>query len=122
MDQDVAREIEIAITSGILVNPRNDSIHRLARNTTRAATTMRKSKESRELADERALLQMEIEAEQEARKASAARLKDLKERKSAARKNSAATTTRRGRGRGARTVVVSSSSSGRVTTRTIRMF
>ncbi|KAF7367098.1 hypothetical protein MSAN_00969300 [Mycena sanguinolenta] len=119
VDQDVAREIEIAIKSGILVNPRNESVHRLACNTTRAATTIRKSHESRQRADERALLQMEIEAEQAARKASAMRLKDLRERKSAASKRSAAITPRRGRGRNTRTVVVGSNSSGRVATHTI---
>ncbi|KAF7353417.1 hypothetical protein MSAN_01530800 [Mycena sanguinolenta] len=115
VDQDVAREIEIAIKSGILVNPRNESVHRLAHNTTRAATTMRKSHESRQLADERALIQREIEAEQAARKASAARLKELKERKSAAHKSSAAITTRRGRSRRTRNVAVDSNSCGRVT-------
>ncbi|KAF7374069.1 hypothetical protein MSAN_00287800 [Mycena sanguinolenta] len=114
-----SREIEIAIKSGILVNPRNESVHRLTRNTTRAATTIRKSHESRQRADERALLQMEIEAEQAARKASAMRLKDLRERKSAASKRSAAITPRRGRGRNTRTVVVGSNSSGRVATHTI---
>ncbi|KAJ6592738.1 hypothetical protein B0H19DRAFT_1365112 [Mycena capillaripes] len=114
VDEGVAREIEISLKSGVLVNPRNDLSHRLARNTTRASTTMRKSRESRELADEQALLQMEIEAEKEARKASAARLKALQVRKSAARKNMPAA-----KRRGARTVVVGSSSSGRVTTRTI---
>ncbi|KAJ7191167.1 hypothetical protein B0H12DRAFT_1172358, partial [Mycena haematopus] len=114
VDEAVAREIEMSIASGILVNPRNESVHRLARNTTRAATTMRKSRESRQLADERALLELEIEAEKEVRNASAARLKDLQARKSAARKNTQVTTSRR-----TRTVVVGSSSSGRVTTRTI---
>ncbi|KAJ6593017.1 hypothetical protein B0H19DRAFT_12002 [Mycena capillaripes] len=58
VDEGVAREIGISLKSGVLVNPRNELSHRLARNTTRASTAMRKSRESRELADEQALLQM----------------------------------------------------------------
>lgn len=54
----------------------------IARNTTRASTTMRKSREAHHLADERALLLMEIEVENEVRNASAARLKTLQVRKS----------------------------------------
>ncbi|KAJ6514663.1 hypothetical protein DFH09DRAFT_1373940 [Mycena vulgaris] len=51
VDEGVAREIEIAIQSCVLVNPRNESFHRTARNSTRRATTMRKSRESRDIAD-----------------------------------------------------------------------
>ncbi|KAJ6456875.1 hypothetical protein C8R45DRAFT_1033722 [Mycena sanguinolenta] len=114
VDEAVAREIETSIESGILLNTRNESIHRRARNTTRAATTMRKSHDAHQLADERAQIQMEIEVEQEIRNASAVRLKELKARKSAAR-TTLPVTNHRGR----RTVVIGSSSSGRVTTRMI---
>ncbi|KAJ6505028.1 hypothetical protein C8R45DRAFT_971670 [Mycena sanguinolenta] len=114
VDEAVAREIETSIESGILLNTRNESIHRRARNTTRAATTMRKSHDAHQLADERAQIQMEIEAEQEIRNASAARLKELKARKSAAR-TTLPVTNHRAR----RTVVIGSSSSGRVATRMI---
>ncbi|KAJ6568580.1 hypothetical protein B0H19DRAFT_1373187 [Mycena capillaripes] len=106
----VTREIGIALKSGVLVNSRNESAHRTARNATRTSTTMRKSCESRELADERVLLDMEINAEKETRNASAARLKALQAHKSATRKNSSAA-----KRRGARTVVVGSNSSGRLT-------
>ncbi|KAJ7849019.1 hypothetical protein B0H13DRAFT_1906408 [Mycena leptocephala] len=88
VDEGVAREIEIALTSGVL------------------------SRELRELEEELALLEMEINAEKEARNATAARLKALQARKSATRKPAA-------KRRGAGTVVVGSNSSGRVTTRTI---
>ncbi|KAJ6503975.1 hypothetical protein C8R45DRAFT_575169 [Mycena sanguinolenta] len=114
VDEAVVREIETSIEPGILLNTRNESIHRRARNTTRAATTMRKSHDAHQQADERAQIQMEIEAEQEIRNASAARLKEFKALKSAARTNPLATNRR-----GQRTVVIGSSSSGRVTTRMI---
>ncbi|KAJ6530189.1 hypothetical protein B0H19DRAFT_967930, partial [Mycena capillaripes] len=62
VDEGVLHEIEIALASGVLVNSRNESSHRAARNATRTSTTMRKSRESRELEDERAHLEMEINA------------------------------------------------------------
>ncbi|KAJ7301386.1 hypothetical protein DFH08DRAFT_650175, partial [Mycena albidolilacea] len=65
------RKIEISLKSSVLVNPHNELSHRLVRNMTRASTTMCKSHGSRELADEQALLQMEIDSEKEAHKASA---------------------------------------------------
>ncbi|KAJ7488638.1 hypothetical protein B0H11DRAFT_1069818, partial [Mycena galericulata] len=114
LDEGVVREIDISIKSGVLVNPRNESYHRRSRNTTRESTTIRKSRESRALADERAQIQLEIDAEKLAQKESSARLKALQARKSENRKNSKAS-----KSSCSRTVVVASSSSGRVTTRTI---
>ncbi|KAJ7458041.1 hypothetical protein B0H11DRAFT_2062428, partial [Mycena galericulata] len=114
LDEGVVREIDISIKSGVLVNPRNESYHRRFRNTTRESTTIRKSRESRALADERAQIQLEIDAEKLAQKESSARLKALQARKSENRKNSKAS-----KSSCSRTVVVASSSSGRVTTRTI---
>ncbi|KAJ6580920.1 hypothetical protein B0H19DRAFT_1251198 [Mycena capillaripes] len=63
----------------------------------RTSTTIRKSRESRALDDERALPEMEINAEKEVRNASAARLKTLQARKSATRKPAAAATHRHAR-------------------------
>ncbi|KAJ6530184.1 hypothetical protein B0H19DRAFT_1273850 [Mycena capillaripes] len=80
VDEGVLHEIEIALASGVLVNSRNESSHRAARNATCTSTTMRKSRESRELEDERAPLEMEINAEKEARNSAAARLKALQAR------------------------------------------
>ncbi|KAJ7469936.1 hypothetical protein B0H11DRAFT_2042902 [Mycena galericulata] len=114
LDESVVREIDISIKSGVLVNPRNESYHRRSRNTTRESTTIRKSRESRALADERAQIQLEIDAEKLAQKESSARLKALQARKSENRKNS-----KPSKSSGSRTVVVAASSSGRVTTRTI---
>lgn len=113
MDQRVAREIEISIKQGVLVNSQNESYHRRARNATRASTTVRKSRESDERARERAHLELEIQAEKEG---SAARLKALKERKLATGK--APRTRKASKASGSRTVVVSASSSGRVVTKT----
>jgi hypothetical protein len=99
------------------VNLHNEAYHRTARNATRHSTTIRKARESHELADERARIELEIETE---KRESAARLKALQTRKSATRKTKSGGTQRaRGAGRAARTVFVSANSSGRVTTRTI---
>ncbi|KAJ7878223.1 hypothetical protein B0H13DRAFT_1892847 [Mycena leptocephala] len=95
--------------SGILVNSHNEAYHR---------TALRNDEsESHELADERARIELEIEAE---KRESAAQLKALQTRKSATRKTKSGGTQRaRGAGRAVRTVFVSANPSGRVTTRTI---
>ncbi|KAJ6518461.1 hypothetical protein DFH09DRAFT_1331945 [Mycena vulgaris] len=52
LDNEVAREIEISIKSGVLLNSRNESSHRRARNSTRNSTRMRKSHEASEQSEE----------------------------------------------------------------------
>jgi hypothetical protein len=116
LDERVAREIEISIRSGVLINSQNESYNRRARNTTRQSTAMRKSHASHQLADERAEIELEIEALRAEKQDSAARLKALQTRKSEICKKS-----KMGTLNGTRTVVVSASSSGRVKTRTIGM-
>jgi hypothetical protein len=116
LDEQVVREIEISIRSGVLINSQNESYNRRARNTTRKSTAMRKSNASHQLADERAEIELEIEALRAEKQDSAARLKALQTRKSEIRKKS-----KTGTLSGTRTVVVSASSSGRVKTRTIGM-
>ncbi|KAJ7741239.1 hypothetical protein B0H14DRAFT_2407376, partial [Mycena olivaceomarginata] len=116
LDERVAREIEISIRSGVLINSQNESYNRRARNTTRQSTAMRKSHASHQLADERAEIELEIEALRAEKQDSAARLKALQTRKSEIRKKS-----KTGTLNGTRTVVVSARSSGRVKTRTIGM-
>ncbi|KAJ7177631.1 hypothetical protein C8R46DRAFT_1328221 [Mycena filopes] len=108
VDEAVVREIETSINSGIPLNPHNESSHRRARTLTRQSTTIRKSRESRELADERDELQVEIDAEKAAQKASTARLKELNARKSASGRGGKSRAGRRAAG---------SSSSGRVSQR-----
>ncbi|KAJ7358073.1 hypothetical protein DFH08DRAFT_1042869 [Mycena albidolilacea] len=110
----VAREMEISIRSGVLINSQNESYNRRARNTTRQSTAMRKSNASHQLADERAEIELEIEAIRAEKQDSAPRLKALQTRKSEIRKMS-----KTGTSSGTRTVVVSASSSGRVKTRTV---
>ncbi|KAJ7087038.1 hypothetical protein C8R43DRAFT_310073 [Mycena crocata] len=115
LDEEVARDIEIAINSGVLRNSNNESSHRRARNTTRASTTMRKAHEANEVEEERARLAAKMASIQESRKELATEYKALKTLHSATRKGgkgSKATPTMR-------RVVVSASSSGRVKTRTI---
>ncbi|KAJ7041457.1 hypothetical protein C8F04DRAFT_1031492 [Mycena alexandri] len=114
LDERVAREIAISLQSGILVNSQNESYHRRSRNTTRQTTTARKSRESHEVADERAEVEREIQALQAEKQDTAAKLKELRTRKSALGKKS--------KGSKARSIVVSASSSGRVKTRTIGIF
>ncbi|KAJ7765874.1 hypothetical protein DFH07DRAFT_810121 [Mycena maculata] len=82
VDERIAREIEISVQSGILVNSQNESSHRRARNTMRQSTTIRKSRESHELVDERTRIDLEIEAQKQAQKEGAAQPKELKELKS----------------------------------------
>ncbi|KAJ7181385.1 hypothetical protein C8R43DRAFT_969056 [Mycena crocata] len=115
LDEEVARDIEIAINSGVLRNSNNESSHRGARNTTRASTTMRKAHEANEVEEERARLAAKMASIQDSRKELATEYKALKTLHSATRtrgKGSKATPTMR-------RVVVSASSSGRVKTRTI---
>ncbi|KAK6992570.1 hypothetical protein R3P38DRAFT_3084685 [Favolaschia claudopus] len=113
VDQRVAREIEISENSGILLNSHNESYHRRARNTTRHSTTMRKAAEAREREDEQVEIEMEIEEVEANKRDSAARLKELRAARKATRKGAG----KRG-GKGTKSTVVSSNSSGRVKTRT----
>ncbi|KAJ7022515.1 hypothetical protein C8F04DRAFT_1310756 [Mycena alexandri] len=66
VDEGVVCEIKLSRNSGILVNDHNESYHHRAWNSTRQSTTMHKSHESREHADEQAQLQAEIDAEKAA--------------------------------------------------------
>ncbi|KAJ7225030.1 hypothetical protein C8J57DRAFT_1590778 [Mycena rebaudengoi] len=118
LDESVAREIEISIKSGVLVNSHNESSQRRTRNLTRQSTTIRKSRDSHALTDERARIQLEIDIGKEEKKKLDARLKELQVQRSATGKPSKSSS-KSAASRSARTVVVSSSSSGRVTTRTI---
>ncbi|KAJ7752975.1 hypothetical protein B0H16DRAFT_1836147 [Mycena metata] len=111
LDERVAHEIAISLDSGILVNSQNESYHRRSRNTNRQTNAAHKLRESHEVADERAEMEREIQTLQAEKQDAAARLKELRTRKSALGKKS--------KGSKARSVVVSASSSGRVKTRTI---
>jgi hypothetical protein len=83
---------------------------------TRQSTAMQKSNASHQLADERAEIELEIEALRAEKQDSAARLKAVQTRKSKIHKKS-----KTGTLSGTCTVVVSASSSGRVKTRRIGM-
>ncbi|KAJ6596762.1 hypothetical protein B0H10DRAFT_1959922 [Mycena sp. CBHHK59/15] len=76
--------------------------------------TMRKARQSDELADKRALIQSEIEAEKEARRLSSARQKALTEELKSTKEK--ARTSRHS------TVIIEANSSGRVKTRTLSNF
>ncbi|KAJ6595420.1 hypothetical protein B0H10DRAFT_2090007 [Mycena sp. CBHHK59/15] len=78
LDLGVAREIEISMKTGILLNSNNESAQRRARNATRQSSIIQKSHESHELADERARLAIQIEAGKAEQKRLAARLKEIR--------------------------------------------
>ncbi|KAJ6579376.1 hypothetical protein B0H10DRAFT_1745326, partial [Mycena sp. CBHHK59/15] len=78
VDHDVADEIRMSLKTGILPNPNNELSHRMARNTQRHSSAMRKANESREAADISAELRLQIEAEAEKRRASNLATKSLK--------------------------------------------
>ncbi|KAF7317582.1 hypothetical protein MKEN_00845200 [Mycena kentingensis (nom. inval.)] len=104
LDERDAREMVAA--RGVLRNPQNEGIHRLGRNTTRAATAVRKRKETAAMDERRGELDKQIAAEDALRRAAAAKAKALKDERAAIGKGG------RGRGRAA-----GDSSSGRVKTR-----
>ncbi|KAJ7204523.1 hypothetical protein C8J57DRAFT_1259340 [Mycena rebaudengoi] len=81
LDESVAHEIEISIK--VLVNSHNESSQHCARNLTRQSTTIRKSRDSHALADERARIQLEIDIRKEEKKRLDARVKELQVQKSA---------------------------------------
>ncbi|KAJ7886303.1 hypothetical protein B0H13DRAFT_1889324 [Mycena leptocephala] len=110
LDERVACKIALSIQSGVLVNSHNEAYHRTARNATRHTTTIRKSRESHELANERARIELEVEAE---KRESVAWLKALQMRKSATRKTKSGRTCRAGSTARSetRTVFVSANSS-----------
>ncbi|KAJ7709266.1 hypothetical protein B0H16DRAFT_1481051 [Mycena metata] len=114
LDERVAHEIAVSLDSGILVNSQNESYHRRSRNTNRQTNAAHKLRESHEVADERAEVEHEIQTLQAEKQDAAARLKELRTRKSALGKKS--------KGSKARSIVVSASSSGRVKTRTIGIY
>ncbi|KAJ7722920.1 hypothetical protein B0H14DRAFT_2642037 [Mycena olivaceomarginata] len=79
LDERVAREIEISIRSGVLINSQNESYNRRARNTRGNLPPCE---------NERAEIELEIEALRAEKQDSAARLKALQTRKSEIRKKS----------------------------------
>ncbi|KAJ6553661.1 hypothetical protein B0H10DRAFT_2375645, partial [Mycena sp. CBHHK59/15] len=111
VDQNVAREIEMSLETGILSNPNNEISHRMARNSQRQTTAARKARESREAADISKELQLQIDAEAEKRRVSNELTKSLKEQLNAAKDKSG----KRGKADG-KYVILSASSSGRVKT------
>ncbi|KAJ6620851.1 hypothetical protein B0H10DRAFT_1689824, partial [Mycena sp. CBHHK59/15] len=85
VDQNVAREIEMSLETGILSNPNNEISHRMARNFQRQTTAARKARESREAADISKELQLQIDAEAEKWRVSNELTKSLKEQLNAAK-------------------------------------
>ncbi|KAJ7203392.1 hypothetical protein C8J57DRAFT_1101243 [Mycena rebaudengoi] len=72
VDQDVARDIEASMKSGILTNPHNDVFHRTGRNNQRQTAAAHKSRESQQLTEQSGHLRDEIDAEKERRRQSTA--------------------------------------------------
>ncbi|KAJ7455398.1 hypothetical protein FB451DRAFT_1515958, partial [Mycena latifolia] len=78
VDEDVAREIQMSVRTGILSNPNNEVVHRMARNVQRQSTLARKARESHEAADLSHELQKQLDEELEKRRESSALTKSLK--------------------------------------------
>ncbi|KAJ7206565.1 hypothetical protein GGX14DRAFT_367059, partial [Mycena pura] len=114
VDENVAREIQMSLQTGILSNPNNELAHRMARNGQRQSAAARRARESCEAGDVAKELQRQLDAEAEKRRASNAATKSLREQLKAAKGSSGK------RGRSNTTApILSASSSGRVkTTRT----
>ncbi|KAJ6631654.1 hypothetical protein B0H10DRAFT_1979696, partial [Mycena sp. CBHHK59/15] len=113
LDNEVAREIEISIKSGVLLNSRNESSHRQGRNSTRNSTRMRKSHEASEQSEELARITLKKVSLKEQKKQVGAELKDLQALEKTVRQGAKVSQP----SSHPRRVVVSSSSSGRVKTR-----
>ncbi|KAJ6587438.1 hypothetical protein DFH09DRAFT_1427476 [Mycena vulgaris] len=110
LDNVVAREIEISIKSGVLLNSRNESSHRRARNSTRNSTRMRKSHEASEQSEELDRIALKKASLQEQKKQVGAELKDLQVLKKTVRQGVKASQP----SSHPRRVLASSSSSGRI--------
>ncbi|KAJ7876353.1 hypothetical protein B0H14DRAFT_2342697, partial [Mycena olivaceomarginata] len=106
-DRDVAEEIKMSMSTGILLNPNNQLSHRVSRNSQRQSAAARKAHESRNATDSSHQIRLQIEAEAEKRRASNALTKTLKAQLKASKGSSGGRDT---------SIIVSSSSSGRVTT------
>ncbi|KAF8145007.1 hypothetical protein K438DRAFT_1782321 [Mycena galopus ATCC 62051] len=102
VDSDVAREIAMSLSTGILANPNNEMSHRVARNAQRQAAAAQKARESHNTADLAKDLRLQIEE-------AAARTKELKAQLKATKGTS-------GRGKSDASAILSASSSGRVRT------
>ncbi|KAJ6609443.1 hypothetical protein B0H10DRAFT_477862 [Mycena sp. CBHHK59/15] len=111
VDQNVAREIEMSLETGILSNPNNEISHRMAGSSQRQSNAARKSRESRQAADISKELQLQINAEAEKRRVSNELTKSLKEQLNAAKGKSG-----KGGKADGKSVILSASSSGRVKT------
>ncbi|KAF8217297.1 hypothetical protein K438DRAFT_1954146 [Mycena galopus ATCC 62051] len=102
VDSDVAREIAMSLSTGILTNPNNEMSHRVAQNAQRQAAAAQKARESHDTADLAKDLRLQIEE-------AAARTKELKAQLKATKGTS-------GRGKSDASAILSASSSERVRT------
>ncbi|KAJ7189141.1 hypothetical protein C8R46DRAFT_1184332 [Mycena filopes] len=77
VDERVAEEIEVSLRTGIFANHNNEVVHREARNNKRRTTAARKGRESQVAVDVSAELRAQLATEQDARRESNARTKEL---------------------------------------------
>ncbi|KAF8120934.1 hypothetical protein K438DRAFT_2005604 [Mycena galopus ATCC 62051] len=97
VDSDVAQEIEMSLSTGVLANPNNEMSNRIARSSQRRSAAARKASESREAEDLSKEIRLQIDA-------STARTKELRAQLKASKSSSTRNAA----------VVLSASSSGRV--------
>ncbi|KAJ7689326.1 hypothetical protein B0H17DRAFT_640822 [Mycena rosella] len=104
VDEKVAEEIQMSIRTGIMANPNNEIVHRLARNGQRLSASARKTRESRQATELSKDLQIRLDTETEKRRESTALTKALKEQLKASKQAS----------KSGSSTILSASSSGRV--------
>ncbi|KAJ6549308.1 hypothetical protein DFH09DRAFT_1502776 [Mycena vulgaris] len=115
-DETVAREIQANMNTGIVANNQNDAYHRTGRNLQRSSKAAQKARDSHELTDLSKGITAEIADLKEIRRRSSAKEKALREQLKAAKPAKRGSTSTAGRG--SRSVIVSTSSTGRVKTAT----
>ncbi|KAJ7626230.1 hypothetical protein B0H17DRAFT_563566 [Mycena rosella] len=111
LDENVAREIQSSMGTGILANSQNKAYHRGSRNLQRQANAAEKVRRSNDLTNSSKGINAEIAELKEGRRQSTAREKALREQL----KSEKAGSTPRGK-TGSRSAIISASSSGRVKT------
>ncbi|KAJ7084961.1 hypothetical protein C8R44DRAFT_894074 [Mycena epipterygia] len=111
LDENVAREIQSSMETGILANSQNEAYHRGSRNLQRQANTAEKVRRSNDLTNSSKEINAEIAELKAGQRQSTAREKALREQL----KSEKAGSTSRGK-TGSRSAIISASSSGRVKT------
>ncbi|KAK7008311.1 hypothetical protein R3P38DRAFT_3280934 [Favolaschia claudopus] len=122
LDEKTARDVEAAMKNGILTNSHNEAYHRLSRNTQRQSKAAQKVRQNNELTQFSKAIEEELATVKQGRLEFSSREKELKQQlkdAKAATKGNNTTKKQPARSNASRSVVVSSSSTGRVRSVTV---